>query len=64
MRTKPRNPWYTQALKKLKRLKLAKRHLECIWPRTHSSEDLKHFRKYQYTSSSLFFACFYLLMTL
>jgi len=31
-RTKPRNPWYTLALKKLK---LAKHHLERIWSRTH-----------------------------
>jgi len=40
-RTKPRNPWYTLALKKLK---LAKRHLERIWSRTHSFEDLKNLR--------------------
>jgi len=39
IRTKPRNPWYTQALKKL-----AKRHLECIWSRTHSFEDLENLR--------------------
>jgi len=41
IRTKPRNPWYTLALKKLK---LAKRHLERIWFRTHSLEDLKILR--------------------
>jgi len=40
-RTKPRNPLYTLALKKLK---LAKRHLERIWSRTHSFEDLKNLR--------------------
>jgi len=40
IRTKPRNPWFTQALTKIK---LAKRHLERIWSRTHSSEDLKNF---------------------
>jgi len=38
-RTKPRNPWYTLALKKL-----AKRHLERIWSRTLSFEDLKSLR--------------------
>jgi len=37
--TKPRNPWNTLALKKLK---LAKRYLERIWSRTHSFEDLKN----------------------
>jgi len=37
----PRNPWYTQALKKLT---LAKRHLEHIWSRTHSFEDHKNLR--------------------
>jgi len=41
VRIKPRNRWYTQALKKLK---LAKRHLERIWSRTHSFEDLKNLR--------------------
>jgi len=40
-RTKPRNPWYTLALKKLK---LAQLHLERIWSRTHSFEDLKNLR--------------------
>jgi len=40
-RTKPRNPWYILALKKLK---LAKRHLERIWSRTHLFEDLKNLR--------------------
>jgi len=40
-RTKPRNPWYILALKKLE---LAKRHLERIWSRTHSFEDLKNLR--------------------
>jgi len=39
IRTKPRYPWYTLALKKLK---LAKHHLERIWSRTHSFEDLKN----------------------
>jgi len=39
--TKPRNPWYTLTLKELK---LAKRHLERIWCRTHSFEDLKNLR--------------------
>jgi len=39
--TKPHNPWYTQALKKLK---LAKRHLEYICSCTHSLEDLKNLR--------------------
>jgi len=37
-RTKPRNPWYTLALKKRK---LAKRHLERISSRTHSFEYLE-----------------------
>jgi len=37
--TKPRNPWHTLALKKLK---LIKRHLERILSRTHSFEDLKN----------------------
>jgi len=41
IRTKPRNPCYTLALKKLK---LAKSHLERIWSRTHSFEDLKNLR--------------------
>jgi len=39
--TKTRNPWYTLSLKTLK---LAKRHLERIWSRTHSFEDLKNLR--------------------
>jgi len=41
IRFEPRNPWYTQALKKLK---LAKRHLESICSRTHSFEDLNNLR--------------------
>jgi len=41
IRTKPSNPGYTQARKKLK---LAKRHLERIWSCTHSFEDLKNLR--------------------
>jgi len=41
IRTRPHNPWYTQALKTLK---LAKRHLKCIWSRTHSFEDYKNLR--------------------
>jgi len=40
-RTKPRNPWYTLTLNKLK---LDKRHLERNWSRTHSFEDLKNVR--------------------
>jgi len=40
-RTKPRNIWYTLALKKLK---LPKRHLDRIWSRTHSFEDLRNSR--------------------
>jgi len=35
IRTKPRNPWYNLALKKLK---FAKFNLERIWSRTHSFE--------------------------
>jgi len=34
-------PWYTLALKKLE---LAKRHLERIWSHTYSFEDLKNLR--------------------
>jgi exonuclease III len=41
IRTKAANPWYTPALKKLK---LAKRHLERVWSRSHSSEDHKNLR--------------------
>jgi HEPN domain-containing protein len=41
LRQKPSNPWFTAALKKLK---LAKRHLERTWSRSHSSIDLKNFR--------------------
>ena len=41
IRTKPPNPWFTQALQKLK---LAKRRLERIWSRTHSLEDHKNLR--------------------
>jgi len=36
--TKPSNPWFTQALKKLR---LANRHPECIWSHTHCSEVIK-----------------------
>ena len=39
--SKPANHWFTSALNKLK---LAKRHLERIWSRSHSSEDLKNLR--------------------
>jgi len=39
IRTKPRNHWFIQALNILE---LTKRHLERIWSRTHSSEDLKN----------------------
>jgi len=41
IRTKARNPWYTQALRNLK---LVKHHLERIWSRTHSFEDLTNLR--------------------
>jgi len=38
---KLRNPWYILALKKLK---LAKSHIERIWSRTYSFDDLKNLR--------------------
>jgi exonuclease III len=38
---KPRNPWFTPALSKLKS---ARRHLEKIWLRTRSSHDIKTLR--------------------
>jgi len=40
-RAKSPNPWFTPLLRKLK---LAKRHLERIWSRSHSSDDLKNLR--------------------
>jgi len=40
LRTKPANKWFTPALNKLKQ---AKRHLERVWSRSHSTEDLKSF---------------------
>jgi len=43
IRTRPHNPWYTQALNKLK---LAKRHLQRIWSRLHSFEDLSWIKCY------------------
>ena len=41
LRLKPANQWFTPALNKLK---LAKRHLERVWSRTHSAQDLGAFR--------------------
>ena len=41
LRLKPTNPWFTPALNKLKR---ARRHLERIWSRSHSSHDLIRLR--------------------
>ena len=38
---KPPNKWFTSALNKIK---LAKRHLERVWSRSHSAEDLKTLR--------------------
>ena len=40
LRLKPANQWFTPALNKLK---LAKRHLERVWSRTHSAQDLGAF---------------------
>jgi sugar-specific transcriptional regulator TrmB len=40
-RAKSPNPWFTPLLRKLK---LAKRHLERIWSRSHSSDDMKNLR--------------------
>jgi exonuclease III len=41
LRLKPANPWFTPALRKLK---LAKRHLERVWSKSHSAEDLSTLR--------------------
>jgi hypothetical protein len=41
LRPKPANPWFTPALKKLKR---ARRRLEHIWSRSHSAYDLVRLR--------------------
>ena len=41
IRPKPSNPWFTPALQKLKS---ARRHLEKIWSRSHSTFDLKLLR--------------------
>ena len=41
LRPKPSNPWFTPALQKLKS---ARRHLEKIWSRSHSTFDLKLLR--------------------
>lgn len=41
LRLKPANQWFTPALNKLK---LAKRHLERVWSRSHSAEDLRALR--------------------
>jgi hypothetical protein len=41
LRLRPPNQWFTPALNKLK---LAKRHLERVWSRSHSAEDLKILR--------------------
>jgi Endonuclease-reverse transcriptase len=41
MRPKPANHWFTAALNKLK---LTKRHLERVWSKSHSNEDLKLLR--------------------
>jgi hypothetical protein len=41
MHPKPANHWFTPALNKLK---LVKRHLERVWSKSHSNEDLKLLR--------------------
>ena len=41
LHTKPANHWFTPALNKLK---LTKRHLERVWSKSHSIEDLKLLR--------------------
>jgi len=41
IRTKPCNPWFTQAIEKLK---LTKCNLERLWSHTHGSKDLKNMR--------------------
>ena len=50
LRLKPANQWFTPALNKLK---LAKRHLERVWFRSHSAEDLRalHTASNQYHSA-------------
>ena len=48
-RTHSPSPWFSSLLKKLK---LSKRHLERVWSRSHSSEDLKNFR----TATNLYHA--------